>query len=112
MVAGALDFSDALRLVALRGDLMERAYPHGYGLTAIVGLTLSQLEKLMAGSNTYIANINAETQTVIAGRDEDMAAVAQKALDAGPTARCWISRRRSWPAPSARSRCRGPHALI
>ncbi|MBU5378633.1 MAG: malonate decarboxylase subunit epsilon [Pantoea sp.] len=83
VVAGALDFSDALRLVALRGDLMERAYPHGYGLTAIVGLTLSQLEKLMAGSNTYIANINAETQTVIAGRDEDMAAVAQKALDAG-----------------------------
>ncbi|WP_033788884.1 malonate decarboxylase subunit epsilon [Pantoea septica] len=83
VVAGALDFSDALRLVALRGDLMERAYPHGYGLTAIVGLTLSQLEKLMVGSNTYIANINAETQTVIAGRDEDMAAVAQKALDAG-----------------------------
>ena len=83
VVAGALDFSDALRLVALRGDLMERAYPHGYGLTAIVGLTLSQLEKLMAGSNTYIANINAETQTVIAGRDEDMATVAQKALDAG-----------------------------
>ncbi|WP_312062777.1 malonate decarboxylase subunit epsilon [Pantoea septica] len=83
VAAGALDFSDALRLVALRGDLMERAYPHGYGLTAIVGLTLSQLEKLMAGSNTYIANINAETQTVIAGRDEDMAAVAQKALDAG-----------------------------
>jgi len=83
VVAGALDFSDALRLVALRGDLMESAYPHGYGLTAIVGLTLSRLEKLMAGSNTYIANINAETQTVIAGRDEDMAAVAQKALDAG-----------------------------
>lgn len=83
VVAGALDFADALRLVALRGDLMERAYPHGYGLTAIVGLTLTRLEKLMVGSNTYIANINAETQTVIAGRDEDMAAVAQKALDAG-----------------------------
>ncbi|MDT0174669.1 malonate decarboxylase subunit epsilon [Enterobacter sp. BRE11] len=83
VVAGALDLGDALRLVALRGDLMESAYPHGYGLTAIVGLTLSQLEKLMAGSNTYIANINADTQTVIAGRDEDMAAVAQKALDAG-----------------------------
>jgi len=83
VVAGALDFSDALRLVALRGDLMESAYPHGYGLTAIVGLTLSRLEKLMVGSNTYIANINADTQTVIAGRDEDMAAVAQKALDAG-----------------------------
>ena len=37
VVAGALDFADALTLVALRGDLMEQAYPHGYGLTAIMG---------------------------------------------------------------------------
>ncbi len=37
VVAGALDFADALKLVALRGDLMEQAYPHGYGLTAIMG---------------------------------------------------------------------------
>ncbi|TCQ76385.1 malonate decarboxylase epsilon subunit [Raoultella ornithinolytica] len=83
VVAGALDFRDALRLVALRGDLMEQAYPHGYGLTAIIGLTLNQVEKLMAGSGTYIANLNAETQIVIAGRDEDMAEVARKALAAG-----------------------------
>ena len=83
VISGALDFSDALRLVALRGDLMEQAYPQGYGLTAITGLTLSRLEKLLVDSNTYIANLNAETQIVIAGRDEDMARVAQKALDAG-----------------------------
>jgi len=83
VIAGVLDFNDAVRLVALRGDLMEKAYPHGYGLTAIVGLTLSHLKKLMEGSNTYIANLNAEMQTVIAGRNEDMAAVAQKALQAG-----------------------------
>ena len=83
VVAGALRFDDALRLVALRGDLMEQAYPHGYGLTAIVGLTLGRLEALMADSGTYIANLNAETQIVIAGRDEDMANVARKALDAG-----------------------------
>lgn len=83
VIAGALDFRDALRLVALRGDLMEQAYPQGYGLTAIVGLTLSQVEKLMLGSGTFIANLNAETQIVIAGRDEDMAEVARKALEAG-----------------------------
>lgn len=83
VISGALDFSDALRLVALRGDLMEQAYPQGYGLTAITGLTLSRLEKLLPGSNTYIANLNAETQIVIAGCDEDMAVVAQKALDNG-----------------------------
>ncbi len=82
VIAGALRFEDALRLVALRGDLMEQAYPHGYGLTAIMGLTLEQVEPLLE-EGTYIANLNAERQIVIAGRDERMARVAQKALDKG-----------------------------
>lgn len=83
VLADALDFTDALRLVALRGDLMEQAYPHGYGLTAIMGLTLDRVEKLIADSGLYIANLNAETQMVIAGRNEEMARVAQLALKAG-----------------------------
>lgn len=83
VVAGALDFTDALRLVALRGDLMELAYPHGYGLTAIMGLTLPQVEQLIDGTGTYIANLNAETQIVIAGTDEGMAQVAKRALEKG-----------------------------
>ncbi len=65
VVAGALDFTDALKLVALRGDVMEQAYPHGYGLTAIMGLTLGQVETMIEGTGTYIANLNAETQIVI-----------------------------------------------
>ena len=85
VVAGALDFADALRLVALRGDLMEQAYPQGYGLTAIMGLTLSQVEDLLEESGTFIANLNAETQIVIAGRDEAMAQVAKRALAKGAT---------------------------
>ncbi|WP_438437549.1 malonate decarboxylase subunit epsilon [Kluyvera sichuanensis] len=83
VVAGALDFADALTLVALRGDLMEQAYPHGYGLTAIMGLTLAQVESLVAGSGTYIANLNAETQIVIAGPDDAMADVAKRAMAKG-----------------------------
>ncbi len=83
VIADALDFADALRLVALRGDLMEQAYPQGYGHTAIMGLTLDRVEKLIADSELYIANLNAETQIVIAGRDEEMARVAQLALKAG-----------------------------
>lgn len=83
VIAGVLSFEDALKLVALRGDLMEQAYPEGYGLTAIVGLLLGQVEALVEGSGTYIANINAEQQIVIAGREEDMAQVAQKALAKG-----------------------------
>ncbi len=83
VVAGALDFRDALQLVALRGDLMEQAWPHGYGLTAIMGLTLPVVETLIEGSGAYIANLNAETQIVIAGSDEAMAWVAQRALAKG-----------------------------
>ncbi|MRS91480.1 malonate decarboxylase subunit epsilon [Enterobacteriaceae bacterium RIT714] len=83
VIAGALTFTDALRLVALRGDLMEQAYPHGYGLTAIMGLTLPQVEALLAGTGTYIANLNAETQIVIAGSDAGMAQVAKRALEKG-----------------------------
>ena len=83
VIAGALDFTDALRLVALRGDLMEQAYPQGYGLTAIMGLTLPQVEQLIEGTDTYIANLNAETQIVIAGADDGMAQVAERALAKG-----------------------------
>ncbi|WP_192457125.1 malonate decarboxylase subunit epsilon [Musicola keenii] len=83
VIAGALDFTDALRLVALRGDLMEQAYPHGYGLTAIMGLTRDRIEALIADSDVYLANLNAETQIVIAGSDKAMSEVAQKALAAG-----------------------------
>lgn len=83
VVAGALEFTDALKLVALRGDLMEQAYPHGYGLTAIMGLTLPQVEQLIEGTGTYIANLNAETQIVIAGSDGGMAQVAKRALEKG-----------------------------
>lgn len=48
VVAGALDYRDAVRLVSLRGELMQQAYPHGYGMTAILGLSLSTVEGLLA----------------------------------------------------------------
>ncbi|QDX30426.1 malonate decarboxylase subunit epsilon [Dickeya poaceiphila] len=83
VVAGVLRFDDALRLVALRGDLMEQAYPQGYGLTAIMGLSQSQVEALLISSGAYIANLNAERQIVIAGSDESMAQVAEQALQLG-----------------------------
>ncbi|MGV7093428.1 malonate decarboxylase subunit epsilon [Siccibacter turicensis] len=83
VIAGALAFDDALRLVALRGDLMEQAWPEGYGLTAIVGLRQPQVETLLAGSGAYLANLNAETQIVIAGSDAQMAAVGKAALAMG-----------------------------
>jgi malonate decarboxylase epsilon subunit len=81
VAAGALEFSDALRLVALRGDLMEQAYPSGYGLTAITGLRQRQLEPLLG--DCYLANINAAQQMVIAGSEAAMQQVGQRAVAIG-----------------------------
>ena len=85
VVAGALDFADAVRLVALRGELMQRAYPSGYGMTAILGLDQASIERLLADADgpVYLANINGETQLVIAGSDGAMAAVAERARTLG-----------------------------
>lgn len=87
-VAGALDFQDAVSLVAQRGKLMDEAYPHGYGMAAIVGLMQQQLEALIAQVHTrskpvYLANLNAEQQFVIAGADDALQAVMELALAHG-----------------------------
>ncbi|RNM19840.1 malonate decarboxylase subunit epsilon [Dickeya undicola] len=83
VTAGVVRFDDALRVVALRGDLMEQAYPQGYGLTAIMGLSQSEVEALLVDSGAYLANLNAERQIVIAGSDANMAQVAERALQRG-----------------------------
>ena len=88
VVAGSLSFSDALHLVSLRGELMQQAYPQGYGMTAIIGLQLSTVETLLAqvhseDSPVYLANINADNQVVIAGSGEAMQAVAELARSRG-----------------------------
>ena len=88
VVAGALRFSDALQLVSLRGELMQQAYPQGFGMTAIIGLQLSTVETLLAqvhGAETpvYLANINADNQVVIVGSDQAMQAVAELARGRG-----------------------------
>nr|WP_255557201.1 malonate decarboxylase subunit epsilon [Sodalis sp. dw_96] len=86
--AGALGFDDGLRLVALRGELMERAYPDGYGLSAITGLLQRPLEQLIArvhwpDNPVYLANLNAEDQFVIAGSERAMEQVCALAREQG-----------------------------
>lgn len=86
---GALDFADALRMVKKRAELMESAWPSGYGLTAISGLSETQVETLanahaQDGSEPiYVANVNAPRQIVVAGADTALEAFATRALAAG-----------------------------
>ncbi|HEX8541005.1 MAG TPA: malonate decarboxylase subunit epsilon [Pseudomonas sp.] len=91
VIAGSLKFEDAVRLVALRGQLMQDAYPEGYGMTAIIGLDQATVEALLAevhsaATPVYLANLNADNQFVIAGSVEAMASVAQRAKASGAAA--------------------------
>jgi len=88
VIAGSLAFGDAVRLVALRGELMQSAYPDGYGMTVIMGLEQSVVEALIAqvhsvATPVYLANINADNQLVIAGSDTAMAQVGELAKNSG-----------------------------
>jgi len=96
VIAGSLNFADALRLVSLRGELMQQAYPQGFGMTAIIGLELAAVETLLAQVHTpqtpvYLANINADNQTVIAGSDAAMTAVAKLVRGTGVAKRLAVS---------------------
>src|SRR4051812_32998111 len=70
---GALPFPDALKMVRRRAELMEAAYPSGYGLAAVSGLTEHELAALAARHidegepPVYIGNVNAPRQIVMAG---------------------------------------------
>ncbi|MBC3957271.1 malonate decarboxylase subunit epsilon [Pseudomonas triticifolii] len=91
VIAGALAFEDAVWLVALRGELMQRAYPEGYGMTAVMGLDQAQVEAMIAQVHkaetpVFLANINAENQLVMAGSAEAMRQVGLLAKAAGAAA--------------------------
>lgn len=70
--AGALDFEDTIKLVALRGELMQQAVPEGIGaMAAILGLDDHEVVKVCAeaeqGEVVSAVNFNSQGQVVIAG---------------------------------------------
>ena len=72
VVAGALRFADAVRLVRRRGEFMQVAVPVGTGaMAALLGVELAAVEQLCAeaaqGEVVGVANINSPGQIVIAG---------------------------------------------
>ena len=88
VAAGALVFRDGLSLVKLRAELMEKAYPHGYGLSVVTGLNEQQLSEIVneiyePESPVFLANLNAPTQIVIAGSDAGMEGVLHRAKNQG-----------------------------
>jgi [acyl-carrier-protein] S-malonyltransferase len=87
-VAGAFAFADAVRLVALRGDLMERAGRGKGGMAAVLGLDKDAVEQAVEAGReagpVWVCNDNAPGQLVISGSFEGLeaAGAAAKALGA------------------------------
>jgi len=83
VAAGSLPFTDAVKLVELRGQLMQQAVPAGTGgMAAILGLddadVLAACDEAAEGEVVSAVNFNAPGQVVIAGS----AAAVDRAIDA------------------------------
>ncbi|MFV5613384.1 acyltransferase domain-containing protein, partial [Acinetobacter baumannii] len=91
-VAEVLAYEDAVRLVAYRGELMQNAYPTGYGMTALIGTDRAAVETWVKQiyeitPEVFVANINAHNQIVISGSFEAMTQVAVLAKQQGVVAK-------------------------
>jgi trans-AT polyketide synthase/acyltransferase/oxidoreductase domain-containing protein len=78
LAAGVFDFATGLRLVQRRGAIMGLV--SGGGMAAVVGLPPQEIERVLAaseeGRRIDVANYNGFDQTIIAGPQADLAAVA------------------------------------
>lgn len=86
VAAESLDFIEAVKLVQLRGELMQDAVPEGQGrMAAILGLedsdVVSACEASAEGDVVAAVNFNAPGQVVIAGS----AAAVERAIEACKT---------------------------
>ncbi len=86
--AGALDFADAVRLVAERGRYMQEAVPAGAGaMAAILGLEDAQVVQVCAeaaqGEVVAAVNFNSPGQVVVAGTATAVARAVELSKQAG-----------------------------
>ncbi len=86
--AGAIAFSDGIRLVAERGRLMQEAVPEGTGaMAAILGLDDQAVKDVCsasaAGQVVEAVNFNSPGQVVIAGHKEAVTRAVEAAKEAG-----------------------------
>jgi [acyl-carrier-protein] S-malonyltransferase len=82
--AEALSWPEAFSLVLLRGRLMEEAagkFPGG--MLALLGLPPREAERIAQESGCFVANLNAPTQVVLAGKQENLKKAEEMAQKAG-----------------------------
>ena len=84
--AGALDFEDGLRLVAIRAQAMQKACEANPGtMAAVLALASEKVEEICQEIDGVVvpANYNCEGQIVISGTPEAVAQAAEKMKEAG-----------------------------
>ncbi|WP_298439093.1 ACP S-malonyltransferase [uncultured Ferrimonas sp.] len=86
--AGAIEFKDAVKLVALRGQLMQQAVPAGVGaMYAIIGLDDDSIAKCCAeaAGDQVVSpvNFNSPGQVVIAGHKDAVERAGAACKEAG-----------------------------
>ena len=86
--AGVIEFSDAVKLVELRGQLMQEAVPAGTGaMFAIIGLDNDAIQKACddsaQGAVVSPVNFNSPGQVVIAGEKDAVERAAVACKEAG-----------------------------
>jgi len=89
VAAGSLSFSDAVRIVHLRGRYMQEAVPEGAGaMAALIGLNRQVVDELCREISSDAAlvapaNYNGPTQVVIAGHSAAVEKAMALALEKG-----------------------------
>ncbi len=88
VAAGALTFAEALVAVHHRGELMRDAYPRGYGMAAVLGLTVPQARRVIesvstGGDPVYLAVVDTDQQVVAAGSTRALDRLTTAAAEAG-----------------------------
>lgn len=91
VVAGVLNFEDALSLVAERGRLMEMEAPRNAGMVAVIGVGVEEVNDLCGrlrarGDYVDVANDNGRDQVVVSGYADGLVKLKEKLADFG--ARC------------------------
>ena len=83
---GAIDFEDALRLVAIRAGAMQKACELQHGtMAAVMRMELEKIQEICSGCNGIVvaANLNSQFQTVISGEYEAVEEACAKLKEAG-----------------------------
>jgi len=80
--AGVLDFDTTVRVLEARGRFMQEACEEREGgMVSVMGATAEQLNEICAATGVTQANINSESQVVLSGAKEGIAAAATLAAE-------------------------------